>query len=30
MISPRLEAADDAFDDREDGLNVDDRRFGLS
>jgi hypothetical protein len=30
MISPRLEAADDAFDHREDELNVDDRRFGLS
>jgi hypothetical protein len=30
MISPRLEAADDALDHREDELNVDDRRFGLS
>src|ERR1017187_5422460 len=30
LISPRLEAADDAFDHREDELNVDDRRFGLS
>jgi hypothetical protein len=30
LISPRLGAADDAFDHREDELNVDDRRFGLS
>src|SRR5450631_1528628 len=30
LISPRREAADDAFDHREDELNVDDRRFGLS
>src|ERR1035441_7051396 len=30
LISPRLEPAGDAFDHREDELNVDDRRFGLS